>query len=168
MNFDPKEKGFMLIDVVVASGIFITVMAIVAGIFVSEINTQRRIYGSFLLQNEGNFLMQKISKEIRMSKSINSNQEGNNDSSLEFVNYNSELTEYCQSDSSGICMSGTYVARNGIVISSPEITVESLKFITSDSFASNQPLITVILKIKSADGAESLMLQNSLATRTYN
>lgn len=169
MIFKLKEKGYLLIEVVVAAGIFTVVLVIVAGIFISEISAQKKIYNMNYLQNEGNFLMQKISKEIRMLKTINSSQEGNTDSDLEFENYDSEPTVYCQSDSSGNCAAGgAYLARNGKVISSPEVVIENLKFYTSDNFATKQPLVTVILKVRSAAGEESLMLQNSLAMRFYN
>lgn len=164
-----NKKGYSLVELLVAAGIFVVILAVVSGIFVSEIRTQNKIYNSYFLQSEGNFLMQKISKEIRMLKNINSSQEGNIDSSLEFENYNSESTAYCRSDQFGACSaSGYYLARNGQVISSPEIIVESLKFYTSDSFTARQPLITVILKIKSTVTGEDLLLQNSLVIRSYN
>ncbi len=169
MIFKLNKKGFLLVEFLIAAGIFTLVLVLAAGIFTSGLNTQKEIYNIYYLQSEGNFFMQKISKEIRMLKNINSNQENSNGSSLEFRNYNLETITYCQSDSLGTCaVNGNFLARNGKVMNSPEIIMESVKFYTSEDFSSTKPLITVVLKMKSAVyPLKSLTLQNSLVSRSY-
>lgn len=163
------RKGFSLTELLIAMGIFIVVMSIISGIFISGLSIQKKVYNTQYLQSEGNFLMQKMSKEIRMLKNIAASQQSSAGSFIEFHNYNLDLVNYCRSDISGNCSaSGTFVARNGNVISSSEILVEDLKFYTSETFLSTQPLITIILTLKTANGGfETLTLQNSLATRSY-
>ena len=117
--------------------------------------------------------METISRELRMAKAIDSTQENNGDSEIEFTNYNSDLIIYCKASSVGICNAGEgkYISRDGANISSSDIEIMELTFYSTDDFDGppvKQPIITIVMKVKSTDGSDvEFILQNSVSLRLY-
>jgi prepilin-type N-terminal cleavage/methylation domain-containing protein len=156
-----NDRGFTLLEILIAISLLSLIITITVGIFVSGSESQRKIIELSVAQREGGYLMETMSRELRMATDINVSQENNNDSSLEFTNHEGDLIEYCRSDISGTCFNnGPYLARNnpnGLggyisnnVISSSDVTIEGLKFFTSEFFNNQtQPLITISMKVKS-------------------
>lgn len=170
-----QESGFTFIEMIVSLGLFAFVITMVIGIFANASQTQRKVFELQLVQQEGNYLMETISRELRMAVNINNDQTLNNDSSIEFTNYNSVLAKYCRADDSGNCLAnGEYLARNisgnKKVISSSNIIIDSLKFYSNDFNSSEQPIIAVSIKIKPRAASQfntELSLQNSVTLRIY-
>ena len=166
-----KNSGLTLIEILVAIGIFAIVISAAISIFVSGSNSQRRILELNTTQREAGYLMEIISRELRMATDINADQENNANSSIEFTNYNGDLVRYCRADASGNCTdndAGDYFARDGEIINSPEIKMEFLRFYVTDDFTQTQPLITVNMKVKSTSRySTELTLQNSVSLRLY-
>jgi prepilin-type N-terminal cleavage/methylation domain-containing protein len=159
MTYDSKfnNKGFTLLELLLAISLLSLIITITVGIFVSGSKTQRKIIELSAAQREGGYLMETISREIRMAKAINSDQEGNNDSDVEFTNYDGDPTIYE--------LSGGQILRNTKPISSSDVTIENLTFYVSDDFNDVQPLITIVMKVKAKD--TSILLQDSIALRIY-
>ncbi len=179
-----KNSGFTLIEVLVAMSIFMIVISITVGIFVNGSGSQKKILEFNATQREAGYLMETISRELRMATAIDVSQEDNKDSSIEFTNYNGDTVEYCRSNDVGGCTdndSGDYFSRNdsgagnGAVINSPDIKIEHLRFYATDDFDGSeppgdkkQPIIAISMKVKStgSSGVE-LTLQNSVSLRLY-
>jgi prepilin-type N-terminal cleavage/methylation domain-containing protein len=172
-----KKNGFTLVEILVALTIFSLAISVAVGTFVSGSGLQRKTMELYSVQREGGYLIETISRELRMAIDIsdgsddNEDQRGNNDSSIEFTNYNGDLIKYCRSSAAGNCTnndSGDYLSRDGKIINSDDIKIEYLKFYVSESFTSTQPLVTIVMKVKSTGryGTE-LTLQNSIAMRLY-
>jgi prepilin-type N-terminal cleavage/methylation domain-containing protein len=175
-NSKLNNKGFTLLELLLAISLLSLVITITIGIFVSGSKTQRKIIELSVVQREGGYLMETISRELRMATAIDVSQAGNIDSDIEFTNYNSDVIKYCRSFEDGVCdpddvlpysPGGNYLSRDGKRISSSDVIVEDLKFYVSDTFVNKQPLITIVMKIKSNNGNTNLMLQNSIALRIY-
>lgn len=175
-NKTKKASGFMLVDMLVSLGIFALVISIVIGIFVSGSGSQRKIIELYTIQSEGGYLMETISRELRMATRIcdascGEDQQNNNDSSVEFTNYDGDLVRYCRSLADGSCTendTGDYISRNGEVVSSSNIVVDNLRFYVSESFSNTQPLVTISMRIKAKGKYDTkLTLQNSVAMRIY-
>ncbi|MBI4811993.1 prepilin-type N-terminal cleavage/methylation domain-containing protein [Candidatus Falkowbacteria bacterium] len=104
--------GFTLIELLVALAVFTIACSIIAGIFVSIVNSQRKIVGLANVQASASFILESIAKEIRMSV-INSslstdspistliatNSRGEN-VTYEFVSANKNLTRKVDSNPS--------------------------------------------------------------------
>jgi len=172
-----KNSGFTLIEMLVAMGIFAIVISAAVGIFVSGSSSQKKILEFNVAQREAGYLMETISRELRMAAAIsdgtdgNPNQQDNEDSSVEFTNYNGDLVQYCRSNANGDCANndyGDYFSRDGEVISSSDIKIEHLRFYVTDDFSQTQPIVTINMKVKSANqsGVE-FILQNSVSMRLY-
>jgi len=165
-----NNNGFTLIEILVALALFSLVISITVGIFVVGSGSQRKTIELYTIQREAGYIMETVSRELRMAVAINTSQKNNNDSEIEFTNYEDVLTTYCESDIGGTCdASGEYFSRNGRRISSSDVVIENLKFYTSESFDQTQPLVTIVLKVKSRGKyGTSVVLQNSISFRVYN
>ena len=179
-----KKNGFTLVEMSVSLGIFSLVIVLTIGIFVSGSGSQRKAKEIYDIQREGGYLMETISRELRMAVSISSTdndnqntdgddigQQNNDNSSIEFTNYDEDLTRYCRSDANGACTendSGDYLSCNGEVISSPNVKITFLRFYVSESFSQTQPIIAINMKIRSIGKYNTeFILQNSVAMRIY-
>ena len=172
-----QDKGFTLIEILVAVGIFSVVISIAVGIFIGSSGSQRKILELYDTQREGNYLMETVSRELRMAIAISDgtdghvNQQNNDDSSVEFKNYDGDWIIYCRANNAGACTNndtGDYFARDGEKINSSNVKIEYLRFYVSRDFNNVQPMVTVVMKVKStgSQGTE-FILQNSVAMRLY-
>ena len=179
-----KNNGFTLVEMSVSLGIFSLVVMLAIGIFVSGSNSQRKAKELYNIQREGGYLMETISRELRMAVGISSTdsdnqdimgddigQQNNDNSSIEFTNYDEDLVRYCRSNEDGVCTennSGDYLSCNGEVISSSKVKITFLRFYVSESFSQTQPVVTINMKIRSIGGHNTeFILQNSVAMRIY-
>ena len=163
------KNGFTLVEILVAIGIFSLVISVAVGTFVGGSSSQKKIMELSDTQREAGYLMETVSRELRMATAIDPSQEKNSDSDIEFTNYENILIEYCRADQNGSCnIAGKYFARDGEIINSSSIEITDLTFYTSETFANVQPVITVVMKVKSTGryGTE-FTLQNSIALRLY-
>ncbi len=179
-----KNNGFTLLEMIFAVGLFSLVITVVMGVFVKSSQIQRKVIELHTIQREGNFMIEMMSREMRMATAIsdggdgNEDQQGNNNSSVEFTNYNGDLVRYCRANSSGACTendSGDYLTRraNGVnqIVSSSSIKIYSLKFyVPKDiSAGADQPMVTISMTIKPAASQYNteISLQNSVSLRVY-
>lgn len=183
-NKAEENNGFTLVEMLVSLGIFSLVIMLTVGIFVSGSSSQRKAIELYAVQREGSYLMETVSRELRMATNIsvldsdnqdgggnNIGQQNNNNSSIEFENYDEDLVRYCRSDATGTCTendSGDYFSRNGEIINSSDIKITFLRFYTSESFSQTQPIVTVSMRIESTSKYRTeFVLQNSVAMRIY-
>lgn len=174
--------GFTLVEILVALALFSLVISITVGIFVSGSGSQRKTIELYTVQREANYIMETVSRELRMATAICAvntdpgcalprlEMKNKETDKLEFKNYDSQWIIYCRSLEDGTCSStGEYFSRDGKRISSSDVIIENLKFYTSENFDQTQPLITVVLKVKSRGKyGTSVILQDSISLRIYN
>jgi prepilin-type N-terminal cleavage/methylation domain-containing protein len=170
-----KNSGLTLIEVLVAMGIFSVVISVAVGIFISGSNSQRKILELNSTRGEANYLMETISRELRMATAIDADEgvdPNSKDSDIEFTNYDNISIKYCRSDASGTCDgNGDYFSRDGEVINSPDIKIGHLIFYVTENFdvaPKKQPIVTISMKVKSTGQyGTSFILQNSVSLRLY-
>jgi len=80
-----KQKSFTLVEILVAMMVFIVISTISAGVFVSELRNQRKSLASQELFDQTSYLMEYMSRAIRMAKK--DDLEGINCLSGDKVNY---------------------------------------------------------------------------------
>jgi prepilin-type N-terminal cleavage/methylation domain-containing protein len=166
-----ENKGYTLIEMLVAMAIFSILIVTVMNTFMRGFYYQKRIVEMQALQREEAYLTETMSRELRMAKDINPSQQGLNGATrLDFTNNEPAAMYYCLANADGGCSStGKFFSIKGNVVNSTEIEVEGLKFYTSQNFASKQPLVTVVLQLKSKKMPEvKTQLQTSVAMRLYN
>jgi len=163
------KNGFTLIEIIVAIGLFSIVITSVVGIFVSGTVSQKMTFELYIVQREAGYLMETMSRELKMATIIADDQEDLSGSIIEFTNYESEVTIYCRAAENGVCdVTGDYISRNGAVISSSGTTINNLVFYTSEDFSASQPMVTIAMKIESIGQHNTeILLQNSVVIRIY-
>ncbi|MDF1498379.1 MAG: prepilin-type N-terminal cleavage/methylation domain-containing protein [Patescibacteria group bacterium] len=177
-KYDEKVGGFTLIEMLVALGLFSMVITTAIGIFVSGSSAQKKAMDLFEVQREANYIMETISRELRMAKDINIDQSNNNDSNLTFTNHNGDLITYCISDVDGVCGSGVgyeYFSIDfdndgtGTRVSSTDVILKNLKFYTNDFSSGNkQSFVTILMDVKSRKRDDTnIKLQTSISMRIY-
>lgn len=163
------KNGFTLLETIIAVGIFAVVISSVVGIFVSGSASQRRTIELYTIQREAGYLMETMSRELKMATGIGDDQQDQALSQITITNYEGDEIIYCRSDEVGTCISsGDYIARDGEVISSSKIKINKLIFYTSDDFMNEQPMVSVVMKVESTDRYNTeMLLQNSVVIRVY-
>ncbi|OGN16578.1 MAG: hypothetical protein A3C88_01715 [Candidatus Yanofskybacteria bacterium RIFCSPHIGHO2_02_FULL_50_12] len=76
-----KERGFTLVEVLVSSFVFSIIVLGVSGLFVQVIGNQRRAVAAQEIQENGLFILELMSREIRVSQIVDSDQIPAGDSS---------------------------------------------------------------------------------------
>ncbi|MBW6440416.1 type II secretion system GspH family protein [Patescibacteria group bacterium] len=183
-DFDKKQqKGFTLLETLVSLGLFALVISVGVGIFVGGSNYQRKTIELLSVQREAGYIMEIVSRELRMGADLpvidtdNNSQVGQSDDYLEFIDYNWDKKVYCRLDSNGSCDSSGKDFGVGVgnplffhKINSTEVEVENLKFYVNDFDAplNKQKFITVSLTLKSTKKYHTkITLQTSIAMRIY-
>ncbi len=166
--------GFTLIELLIVISVFSILIIALVNIFLTGVYIQRKISTSQDLRAGTQFILEVMSREMRMMKEIEESQRGNNDSDITFTNNQGEKITYCLSDSGGNCdSSGNYLARNNQVMTSSNIEIEELKFKVSDfSFTALpylQPSIIIFIKAKSNNPKypSPFSLQTTISPRIY-
>jgi len=170
-----KNRGFTLIEMLVTLSIFSVVVLLTMNTFLSSFASQKRLIEMQSVQREGSYIMETLSREIRMATEMTDYD--NNDSSITFKNYSGEDVIYCRADEDASCSdadNGDYFAYgpdagNMEIMNSSDIVVDSLRFYVPTISPNNQPIIVVAMTISSAkDPSVSMTLQTSVSTRIYN
>ncbi|MDO8664515.1 MAG: type II secretion system protein [Candidatus Liptonbacteria bacterium] len=135
-----KNRGFVLIELIVALGIFSIIMAITAGGFVRFLKTQRQTSAFAFVNNTLGVVLEQMAKEIRTGKNFSINSA----SCLSFVNSKNANVAYYPENSiikrGQNCSSGQGITGN-------KIFVGYLTFIVSNnqSGSSYPPRITILI-----------------------
>jgi len=173
-----KNKGFTLVEMLVSLAIFSILLVAVLNTFVKGYYYQKRVAEMQAVEREGSYLMELISREIRMASDINNSQADLDGAyKLTFRDHDGSPIQYCFTDAHGNC-SNAHSGENFSVrrdngdwqqVNSSGVKVTNLSFFTSESFSDTQPLITISMRIQSVkEPSVSTVLQTSVAMRLYN
>ena len=79
-KYDSSTAGFTIIEVLVSAFVFSIIAIVVGGLFVQILASERRAFASQKIQENGLFIMELMSREIRVSQIMNSDQNPSGDS----------------------------------------------------------------------------------------
>jgi len=161
---DKKNKGFTLIELLVALVVFSMVIVGMATTTVSVIKSQRKAFALQDVQESGRYLLESMSKEIRMSV-INSGDSGGSPlTSLNITNAQDETFEY-QFDNTN-----KRLLRQGEIISPPNLEVTGNFYVSKETFP-DRAMVTFVMKIKPAglkiEEETEIYLQSTLSSRAW-
>lgn len=157
-----KEKGFTLIETIIALAVFGIAASIAVNSFISGLNVQRKSLTLQEAQNELRAALESMSREIRMSHItwpsesrqplliIETFPDGN------AVNYSLSASVPKQ------------IKRNSVPFTSDDIEIDNLTFQVTDS--DDPPvLVTIIIQAKTlgAYAGQEINLQTTVSTRDY-
>ena len=155
------KRGYTIMELLVASFVFIVVIVAVLGLFSIAIKSQRRVIAQQNVQENGRYLMDFMAKEIRMSMITTSNGKSSNFSLV-------------RSDGDSVTYSifGGKIYRNDDQVSSDEITVSGYFYVEGYGAGitdNQQPKVTITLKIQGIgnrpEERSSVNIQTTLSQR---
>ncbi len=172
-----NKKSFTLAEMIIVITILGMIVGMLYKVFQHSILLKEKLSISRDLRENLVYLVEKISREVRMAKSID--EKNSKDTDLVFTNQEGEKIKYCLSDITANCTpSGKYLARcnldEGIcqLFSPKDIEITSLffkvnNFCLPDEECSPyfQPYITFF--IKAQKGKKEFFLQTTITPRIY-
>lgn len=167
-----NKRGFTLIELVVAAFIFSVLVVIAGGSFVSVLNLQRRALNIKKVEENGRFVLELMTRELRVANPINTSDVNCPTSPTNTINF-----QHPVNGAIGYSLNGTQIQRrvNGVdtVITNPDVEVTRLVFCISGNTVSDdrQPKVTIILSLKSGGSAvqaATIDLQTTVSQRVLS
>ena len=179
-----NKNGFSLIEVLVATSLFVIIMTASLNIFKMVIDSQRSAIATQNVEESLKYFLEVTGKEVRMAKrnsdglcSLSSTgiyQTNAGKTNLVFKNYENQCVAYSLSFDSASQVNRFTISRNGITgyITPAKINVDELNFILRPEGGANnnQPTVTMelIAHALGKDSARSEMrIQTTLTSRYY-
>jgi len=164
--FKFNNKGLTLIELMVASAIFLVVLMIVVSIFLTTIKNQRSGFINQNLQDNARYLMEAMIKEIRMSEIYSATGNGYN---LVIINQENQKVTY-KFQSSKIIRHQTSKNDPGEgapqEISSSQVNINGQFSVKKQS--NEQPRVTIVLRVTPASASQpEIIIQNTVTSRKY-
>lgn len=142
--------GFTLIELLVSMTIFVVVITIASGCFVTALKTQRAMVSLMAVNDNVSLEIEQMAREIRTGTTFcpgkndtNCKLPANSSSAtkLTFTNYLGQQVTYEWDSNKGKLM------RNNSPLTADNVSVENLKFIVSNNEINKATRITIILKV---------------------
>lgn len=157
-----KNKGFTLIELIVALAVFSLVILSISGIFISVINSQRKVFSFQNTQEAGRYLLESMTKEIRMSIINSSSVDGA--FTLNITNPKGETFDYV------FDITNKRLLRQAQVLSPDNIEISGSFYIRKSTLPS-QSKVTIVMKLKTKgikpEQQVVIDLESTVAARGY-
>lgn len=175
-----KMRGFTLMEIVVAIGIFAITSLIVSAIFINANKLQQNTASYQRLQNDGRYIIEKVSREIRGRELILPRDEALNPTSiLSFLEdeYGQTVQISYDSDTKNL----NYVL-NGVSekLNADDVDIKDVKFYvlpvkdpfnSTDPIPNVQPRVTLLIKLENkslnVNYTKQLILQTTISSKLY-
>lgn len=159
-----RNKGFTLIEMIVTLGIFSILLVTVLAVFMRGFVTQRQVLEMQAVQRDGSYIMEILSRDIRMAQDFPSIAPGESSTSLTFKDHAGNNVTYA--------LSGDNFMINGAQANASDVKITSLRFYSNDNpdgdYSRSEPLITVVMSVQSRKNPAAIInLETSVAMRLY-
>lgn len=164
-----NNKGFTLIELMVAVTIFSLLVAASSGIFISSLRSQRQGLATQEVLNQTSYLMEYMSKALRMAKKdllgtctgtakLNYTFENQ---CIKFQNYQGSCQQFCLDSGRLKDQDNNYLTSESLTVSSFNVALLGAEQPPADN---NQPRITVFLGIQGKEGS-NIQIQTTISQR---
>lgn len=132
-----SQKGFTMIELLVAMSLFVVVISIASGIFVNSLRTQKALVDLLAVNDNASLVIEQMAREIRVGSAFSGG-----GTVLNFISAFGESVSYSLSDGA--------ILRKLQPITGSNVKVENLQFLLSGvGVSAPQTRITIILKVGS-------------------
>ena len=165
------NKGFTLIEMLVAIAIFVFTVASVSGVFVTALKAQRRSIAYQQLLDQSSYLMEYISRSIRMAKKDNISGTCTGTAKLnyefsgqclKFRNYKDLCQQFCLDGSRMKNEKGEYLTSDSLNVLSFSVTLSGAT--QNDDI---QPMTIISIDIQ-GKGDAAIKIQTSVSQRNLD
>lgn len=153
------NKGFTLVELVVAIAVFATVVTVVSSIFVSSVGSQRKNINNQDVLDNARYVLETMSRAVRQSTVVTGNGTGStltiNHPTKGVMTYILENNQVKES-----------VGGNAAALSSSNVSVQGLTFVVQGNGSTDniQPKVTLSISLKSSQGASDTESTANLQT----
>jgi len=156
-----KQEGFTLIELMVSSAIFVVLISVASGTFISALRTQRIVTDLSESMNNVSFVIEQIAREIRVGFEFSGGGKR-----LQFTNSDGVLIEYRHLDK-GIQRREN--SEGWETITSPDVEVGDLRFLLrgEESGDGEPPRVTITMSVVGEKGIE-VNLQTTVSSRNLD
>ena len=163
MTFFLKNRGFTLIELIVALGLFSIIMVITTGGFVRFLKTERQASSFTFVNNNLGAAIEQMAKEIRTGKNFCADgQSCQSPDVLSFVNSKGVEVTYCL-ESGAVKRNEGQDCSSGQEITGSKVSVGYLNFIVSDN-DNYPPRITILIGANPNNESASIYTANLQTT----
>lgn len=159
-RYEPRaNRGFTMVELLVAMSLFVVVISLVSGIFVRALRSQRNIVALIAANSNAALALEQIMREMRTGTDFNAPVE----EEIDFTNAKDEPVVYKLETENGI----RFLTRNNERLTAENVNVRKLNFILLEDPAF-PPRITIILQLSPTSGALSdylVSLQTTVSAR---
>lgn len=135
-----QQEGFTLIELIVATAVFATVITVVSSIFINSVGSQRKNINHQEVLDNGRYILENIGRAIRQS-TINT-QDGSG-TSLTITHPAKGSIFYT--------LNAGQILENSVALNSASVIVKSLNFLVQNNDLNNiQPRVTISISLKNA------------------
>ncbi len=162
------KRGFTLVELLVAMGIFVIVITIVSSIFIRNLRTQQSIVALIAANDSASLALEQMAREMRTGKSFyGGNPQAVPLSEISFINAHNESVNY---KLEGQAIKRQVDTGDFYPITAESVKVENLKFIVDGNTFSppdHKPTkITIILSVRPKGGNIEAAVTNLQTTVT--
>lgn len=164
-----NNKGFTLIEMVVAVAVFTLLVTASTGVFLSAIRAQKTSLATQEVLDQTSYLMEYMSKALRMArKDMTGACTGTAKLNYAFENQCIKFNNY-QAACQQFCLDGTRLKdEDGNYLTSDSLTVSSFNVILSGEIQppadNQQPRVTIFLEVQGKDGS-NIQIQTTISQR---
>jgi prepilin-type N-terminal cleavage/methylation domain-containing protein len=166
---DSRQNGFTLIELLVAMSLFVIIVTIAVGSFISAMRTQRALVALMAVNDNASLAIEQMAREIRTGTDFpTSGAACNNLDNLTFTNYLGNSVKYSVNKGALVKDDGTSLL---VPITASNVNVKKLNFCVLNRAGSNPPRITILLEVAvsstSAIGVQGVAtdLQTTISAR---
>lgn len=136
-----KKRGYTLVELIIAVGLFAIVMMLVSGAYIVMINLTNRAQGSATGIYNLSFALETMTRTIRTGSNYSCNNSGDcvNGTTFSITNTDGMNVNYALSD--GV------ITQNSVPLTDPSISVSSLNFNVSGTASSDNEQPHVNIKV---------------------
>lgn len=164
LNIKNNQRGFSIVEVLIATFVFSIISIIVAINFTDVLRLQRRGFAAQNIQGETLFALELMAREIRVSQILSPNDLNCNLTTLTIDHPVNGLTTYTVS---GGIISKT-VGGNTFPITSSKVNFPRFNFcVKGAGINDEQPRVTIIASVRTANGQDGLQfdIQTTVSSR---
>lgn len=165
-----NESGFTIVELVVATAVFVFVVTSVSGIFVTVLQSQRRSIAYQQLLDQTSYLMEYMSRSLRMAKKdLNGACTGAaklnysfSNQCLKFRNYKDQCQQFCLDIKRIKNESGDYLTSDNLSVLSFDVILSG-----QTQNDNNQPKAVISLDIQGKENAK-IKIQTVISQRNLD
>lgn len=157
-----KQRGATMVELIISTGLFVILISIASTSFIQALRTQRIVTNLSASMNDIAFVMEQISREVRVGFSINGG-----GGSMDFINPDGDRIHYKFIGSGiGRCVNSCTSDGSYKLLTSPDVEIDSLEFILQGASSGDgePPRVTIIASII-AENKIRINLQTTVSSR---